>query len=413
LSSDKITIIGIGDDGFEGLTRHALDTLQRAGTIFGPSNLLDRVPASGAERVALSIDLEEAARSLAEPKTGPLILLASGDPLFYGVARFLCEKLGKDRFDVMPHVSSMQLAFARVKESWDDAYLTNLSTQTLSHVISKIRGAEKVGLFTTREVTPATVAATLVEQGTDYFMAYVCENLGSPDERVTRGSLREIAVQSFSDLNVMILVRQPGIPDRPERMLGKRLFGNPDECFLQSRPKRGLLTQAEVRVIALARMDLGPSSIVWDVGAGSGSVSIEAAQLAPDGQVFAIEMDPEDYNLLVQNSQQFGTLNLVPILGEAPQAWSSLPDPDVVFVGGTGRAVVPLIHAAWPRLRTGGRLVVHIGNLNNVTQAESELRSLGHVPDVLMIQISRSQEQMDSLRLESTSPTFLLVAKKD
>ena len=413
MSSEKITIIGIGDDGFEGLTRHALETIQNAGTIFGPSNLLDRVRPNGAELVALSIDLEEAAANLATPRRGPVVLLASGDPLFYGVARFLCEKLGKDRFDVVPHVSSMQLAFARVKESWDDAYLTNLSTQSLSHVISKIRAAEKVGLFTTREAAPNRVAAALVEQGTDYFTAYVCENLGSPDERVTRGSLSEIAAQAFSDLNVMILVRQPGIPDRPQRMLGKRLFGNPDECFLQSRPKRGLLTQAEVRVIALAQLDLGPSSIVWDVGAGSGSVSIEAAQLAPDGQVFAIEMDPEDYNLLVQNSQQFGTLNLVPILGEAPQAWSSLPDPDAVFVGGTGRAVVPLIQAAWPRLRDGGRLVVHMGNLANVTQAESALRALGYVPDVLMIQISRRQEQMDSLRLESISPTFLLVAKKD
>lgn len=413
MSSEKITIIGIGDDGFEGLTRHALETIQRAGTIFGPSNLLDRVETNGANLVPLSIDLDEAASSLAGSQPGPVVLLASGDPLFYGVARYLCEKLGKERFDVLPHVSSMQLAFARVKESWDDAYLTNLSTQNLSYVISKIRAAEKVGLFTTREDTPSKVAATLIEQGTDYFTAYVCENLGSPDERVTRGSLHEIAAQSFSDLNVMVLLRNPGIPDRPERMLGKRIFGNPDVCFLQSRPKRGLLTQAEVRVIALAHMDLGPSSIVWDVGAGSGSVSIEAAQLAPDGQIFAIEMDPEDYNLLVQNSQQFGTLNVVPILGEAPQAWSTLPDPDAVFVGGTGRAVVPLIQAAWPRLRTGGRLVVHMGNLTNVTQAESVIRSLGQVPDVLMVQVSRSQEQMDSLTLESTSPTFLLVARKD
>lgn len=409
----RITIIGIGDDGFEGLTRQALEMIQSASTVFGPSSLLNKVPAGSAALKTLSVNLEEAADSLAEKNLEPVVLLASGDPLFYGVARYLCDKLGKDRFDVIPHVSSMQLAFARVKESWDEAYLTNLASQSLSHVISRIRTAQKVGLFTTKEASPSSIAAALIAQGLDYFTAYVCENLGSPDERVTRGSLSEIASLEFSDLNVMILVRLPDIPDRPQRLQGKRLFGNPDECFLQSRPKRGLLTQSEVRVIALANLDLGPNSIVWDVGAGSGSVAIEAAQIANDGQVFAIEMDPEDYHLMIENSRTFGTLNLTPVLGEAPEAWSELPDPNAIFVGGTGRAVIPLIESAWPRLRSGGRLVVHASSLNNVTQAESVLRELGKVPDVLMIQLSRSQEQMDSLRLEAVSPTFLLTAVKD
>jgi precorrin-6Y C5,15-methyltransferase (decarboxylating) len=409
----RITIIGIGDDGFEGLTRQALEMIQSASTVFGPISLLNKVPAGSAVLKSLSVNLEEAADSLAEKNLEPVVLLASGDPLFYGVARYLCDKLGKDRFDVIPHVSSMQLAFARVKESWDEAYLTNLASQSLTHVISRIRTAQKVGLFTTKEASPSSIAAALIAQGLDYFTAYVCENLGSPDERVTRGSLSEIASLEFSDLNVMILVRLPDIPDRPQRLQGKRLFGNPDECFLQSRPKRGLLTQSEVRVIALANLDLGPNSIVWDVGAGSGSVAIEAAQIASDGQVFAIEMDPEDYHLMIENSRTFGTLNLTPVLGEAPEAWRELPDPNAIFVGGTGRAVIPLIESAWPRLRGGGRLVVHVSSLNNVTQAESVLRELGKVPDVLMIQLSRSQEQMDLLRLEAVSPTFLLTAVKD
>jgi precorrin-6Y C5,15-methyltransferase (decarboxylating) len=320
--------------------------------------------------------------------------------------------MGKDRFEVVPHVSSMQLAFARVKESWDEAYLSNLASQSLTHVVSRIRGASKVGLFTTEQAPPELISQTLLDQGVDYFTAYVCENLGSPDERVTRGTITEIAKQKFSPLNVMILIRWPDVPDRPARLQGKRLFGNPDDCFLQSRPKRGLLTQSEVRVIALSHMDIGPSSVVWDVGAGSGSVAIEAAQIAADGQVFAIEMDPEDYNLLVQNSRTFGTTNLTPVLGEAPEAWQDLPDPNAIFVGGTGRAVVQLIEAAWSRLRSGGRLVVHVSSLTNLTTAELSLRSLGQIPDVLMINLARSQEQMETLRLEAVSPTFLVTAVK-
>lgn len=410
--AQKITIIGIGDDGFEGLTRHALDLIQQAGTLFGPANLLSKVPLGGFQQVVLSADLDQAAQSIAEQTQGPLVMLASGDPLFYGVARYLCDRLGKDRFEVVPHVSSMQLAFARVKESWDEAYLSNLASQNLSHVLSRIRGAAKVGLFTTDQAPPQVISQALLDQGIEYFTAYVCENLGSPDERVTRGTISEIAKQTFSPLNVMILIRWPDVPDRPSRMQGKRLFGNPDECFLQSRPKRGLLTQAEVRVIALSQMDLGLSSVVWDVGAGSGSVAIEAAQIAAEGQVFAIEMDAEDYNLLVENSRTFGTHNLTPVLGEAPEAWQDLPDPNAIFVGGTGRAVIQLIEAAWARLRTGGRLVIHVSSLTNLTSAEMSLRLLGEVPDVLMINLARSQEQMESLRLEAVSPSFLVTAVK-
>ena len=410
--TQRITIIGIGDDGFDGLTRQALDMIQQAGTLFGPANLINKVPAGNFQTVVLSADLDQAARSIASATQGPLVMLASGDPLFYGVTRYLCDRLGKDRFEVIPHVSSMQLAFARVKESWDEAYLSNLASQSQTHVISRIRGAQKVGLFTTEQSPPDVIAQALLDQGVDYFTVYVCENLGSPDERVTRGSIAEIAKQRFSNLNVMILIRLPDVPDRPTRLQGKRLFGNPDECFLQSRPKRGLLTQSEVRVIALSQMDLGPSSIVWDVGAGSGSVAIESALIAAEGQVFAIEMDPEDYNLMVQNSRTFGTTNLTPVLGEAPDAWRELPDPNAIFIGGTGRAVVQLIEAAWARLRSGGRLVVHVSSLSNVTFAESSIRSLGQIPEVLMINLARSQEQMETLRLEAVSPTFLVSAIK-
>ena len=152
--------------------------------------------------------------------------------------------------------------------------------------VSQACTAQKVGMFTTDQCGPAEVAKGLLGRKIDYFTAYVCENLGARDERVTRGTLSEIATQKFDPLNVMILVRDPDAPDRPRDAVGRRLFGNPDEAFLQSQPKYGLLTPAEVRAIALAQLDIAPSSTVWDVGAGSGSVSIEAAQMASDGAVF-------------------------------------------------------------------------------------------------------------------------------
>ncbi len=147
------------------------------------------------------------------------VLVSGGDPLFYGVARYLCDRLGKDHFEVVPHVSSMQLAFARIKESWEDAYLTSLAGRPIEAVVDRIRTAEKVGLFSSDECPPSRLARELLDRGIDYFRAYVCENLGSPDERVTQGELADLAAMDFDPLNVVILIRKPNRPDRA--MLGE------------------------------------------------------------------------------------------------------------------------------------------------------------------------------------------------
>jgi precorrin-6Y C5,15-methyltransferase (decarboxylating) len=340
------------------------------------------------------------------------VVLVSGDPLFYGMARYLCDKLGKQRFEVVPHVSSMQLAFARVKESWEEAYLTNLASHPLEEVVERIRVAETVGLFTTEGAPPSVVADELLKRGIDYFSVYVCENLGSPDERVTQGELNDVIGQQFAPLNVMILVRKPGVPDRPVEAVGHRLFGNPDELFLQSRPKRGLLTPAEVRAMALAEMDLGPRSIVWDIGAGSGSVAVEAAQIAAAGTTYAIEMDAEDQTLIQSNAQRFNVANLVPILGRAPEAWTELPDADSIFLGGSGRDISRLADLAFQRLRPRGRLVANVGSIENLSDLHAVLHRRSRDVKVWMINVARGTYQLERIRFEALNPTFLLAVVK-
>ncbi len=408
----KIQIVGIGDDGLEGLTEAAQATIRTAEVLIGTARNLAGLPDSPAERLPTTGDLAELVEQLRARSSKRVVMIATGDPMFYGVTRYLCEQMGKDRFEILPHVSTMQLAFARVKESWDEAYLANVETVGLSRVIEKSRSAEKVGLFTSEVETPGVIASQLLLQGIDYFTVYVCENLGSRDERVTHGDLSAIAEQSFAPLNVMILIRKPNVPDRPSAMAGQRLFGNDDETFAQSQPKRGLLTPLEIRSIALALLDLGPRSVVWDVGAGSGSVSIEASRLAPDGTVYAIEMDPQDHGLILENAKRFGASNVVPVLGQAPDAWAELPDPDAVFIGGTGRAVQRIVELAGARLRPAGRLVVHVGSLENVPAVHATLRRLVGEPQVRMVQVSDGIEQFESLRLDSRNPTFLVSSLK-
>lgn len=410
-TTDKIHVIGVGDDGLEGITQNARQLIESADVLVGTASTLKLMP-GGKKHVVVGEDLQEAVSALEKLSAERTVVLASGDPLFYGVARYLCDKLGKDRFEVLPHVSSMQLAFARVKESWDEAYLTNLSNHKLPAVLERIRIAEKVGLFTTEEQSPAAVASALLERGIDYFTAYVCENLGSPDERVTQGELADFTDQTFAPLNVMILVRKPDVPDRPTDSVGHRLFGNPDEAFLQSKPKQGLLTPAEVRSMALAQLDLGPMSIVWDVGAGSGSVAIEAAQIADQGSTFAIEMDPDDHELIVENAKRFGVRNLVPVLGRAPDAWKDLPAPDAIFVGGTGREIRRIVEAAYDRLKPGGRLVSNVASIENVGDVHAVLHGRNPDVQVWMINLARGTFQMERIRFDALNPTFLLAVVK-
>jgi precorrin-6Y C5,15-methyltransferase (decarboxylating) len=410
----KIVIVGIGDDGLAGLTESARRLVAEADLILGAEGTLRLLDALGARKVALEPDMPAALRQVRDALATARrpVLVNYGDPLFYGVARYLGDRLGKDQFEVVPHVSSMQLAFARVKESWEDAYLTSLAGRPIQAVIDRVRTAEKVGLFSSDEQPPARLARALLDQGIDYFRAYVCENLGQPDERVTQAELADLATMEFDPLNVLILVRKPNRPDRAGRHGRYRLFGNPDDAFAQSQPKRGLITQAEVRSIALAQLDVRPTSCVWDIGAGSGSVAIEAAQLAYQGVVYAIEPEPNDLALIQANAESFGVPNVRPVAGRAPECLAGLPEPDAVFVGGTGRQVAPVLTAAYDRLVAGGRLAVNVAAIDSLAAAHQTLKALAGEVQLWNISVARGIDQMDRVRFQAVNPTFLLAVTK-
>jgi precorrin-6Y C5,15-methyltransferase (decarboxylating) len=411
----KIVIVGIGDDGIAGLTEAARAVVTQADVVLGAEPILRLLGTNPAASrfVPLDPDMSRALVQVREALSAQRpVLISYGDPLFYGVARYLTERLGKDRFEVIPHVSSMQLAFARVKESWDDAYLTSLDGRPLESIIDRIRVADKVGLFASDECPPRKLAKALLDQGIDYFRTYICEHLGQPDERVTQAELPELLDLEFDRLHVLILLRKAGRPDRAARLTRRRLFGNPDDAFTQSRPKRGLITQAEVRAIALAQLDVRPTSVVWDIGAGSGSVAIEAAQLASQGMVYAIEPDPNDLALLQTNAEAFGVPNVRPVAGRAPGCLADLPEPDAIFVGGTGRQVDAVLRAAFGRLAAGGNIVVNVATIDALAVAHQVLKERAGDVRVWNIQLSRGIDQMDRVRFQAVNPTFLLAATK-
>jgi len=416
VSAPKIPIVGVGPDGLAGLTLRSRELLTSAELVFGSDQVLRLLPELTAERVRIGTDLPSIVERIKTNAGGKRMAIVSiGDPLFYGTARYLCDKVGPDLFEVVPHISSMQLAFARLKETWEEAYLTDLSTKSLDDVLDKIRGAETVGLFTSEAYTPGRIAQELLARGIDYFRATVCENLGGKDERITQGELRDLQTMAFDPLNILILKR---LPDRPDaQRTGSKLsrFGNPDDLFAQSRPKSGLITQAEVRVLALAQMDLHTADVAWDVGAGSGSVAIEIAQLVTPGVVYAIEQDAADFHLISANLETFGVKNVKPVFGTAPAVFTGLPAPDAIFIGGNGGEISRLLEAAFTALRSGGRLVVNVGTLEMLSATYASMKRLAAgrgTVDVQLVNISRGVEQMESLRFEAVNPTFILSIRK-
>lgn len=192
-----------------------------------------------------------------------------------------------------------------------------------------------------------------------------------------------------------------------------RPLGLPDDAFAQRRPDRGMITKSEVRAVALYKLGLRPDSVVWDIGAGSGSVALEAAAIARNGRVYAVERDAESMRMLRENIRRLGPENVAPIRGEAPDALECLPAPDCVFIGGGGAKTPEIIARAAQRLRPGGRVVANFAAMERAIQAHADLTALGFQTDITMISASRAKPLPDgSLRLNALNPVFVVSAAR-
>ncbi len=417
MTGGRVFVVGVGADGPAGLGEAARRAVAEAGVLVGGRRLLACFPDHPGERVAVGADVGEAVAAVARAfREGRRVaVLASGDPLFHGIGAAVVEAVGPGAVEVIPHVSSVQLAFARLRLPWDDAALVSVHARPLGELLPAVRARPKVAVLTGGRHTPSAVAAFLLEQGCRGWRAWVCENLGSPGERVTGWTLEELPGREFAPLNVLVLLDPARLPGDGRGRRGPAagggadetppgagggaggeaprwpVLGLPDDAFEQRRPLRGLITRREVRLVSLGRLELPPAGVLWDVGAGTGSVAIEAARLAPGLRVYAVERDPDDAERARRNAARFGADGVAVVQGEAPAALAELPDPDRVFVGGTGGRLRQVLAAVAARLRPGGRLVLNAVTLETLAAAEAELARLGWERDVTLVSVARSR----------------------
>jgi precorrin-6Y C5,15-methyltransferase (decarboxylating) len=446
-TANKIFVIGIG---YRPLDERAKKIVCSADVLFASgrlSEVFQRYDEYAAVKdkitVINNVDQTIQAIRVEQQKKRKVVLLASGDPQFFGIGRRAVEEFGMDAVELLPDLSSIQIAFARIKEPWDDAFLISLhggpdiaKRRRLPYEAGDIpRLLERYGkmaVLTDKVNNPSVIATVIARSETtkqsqpqgiasplarnDGITMIVCERLGYPDEKIMRGTPEEMAGMSFSDPNVVIIMKEgargqgPGVRGQAEdnRHETNVMFGLRED---EIEHERGMITKDEVRAATVHKLRLPDSGVFWDIGAGSGSVSVEAARLCPALKIIAVEMNEERIAVLKNNIKKFSIRNIEVLYGAAPEVLTALPDPDRVFIGGSGGRLNTIVQAVGEKM-SSGIIVINAVTLDTLNNAVASLGKNGFKTEVSQISVSRSKVVSGTVHLNALNPVFIIKGEK-
>ncbi|MFI1223860.1 MULTISPECIES: precorrin-6y C5,15-methyltransferase (decarboxylating) subunit CbiE [unclassified Streptomyces] len=353
-----VSVVGIGADGFSGLSGTAREALCAAEVLIGGARQLELLPPECAgARVGWPSPLRPAVpRLLAEHRGRRIAVLASGDPMFYGIGRALAEELGPAGLHVLPHPSSVAYACARLGWPQEDTEVVTLVGRPAARLAASLYEGRRLLVLSADASTPATVAALLTSHGFGPSRLRVLEQLGGPDESCAEGLARQWAHAPGDRLNVIAIECRASA----DALRLGTVPGLPDEAYEHD----GQLTKRHIRAATLGALAPGPGELLWDVGGGSGSIAIEWLRAHPSCRALSVERDPVRAERITRNAERLGVPGLRVVTGPAPSALAGLPVPDAVFIGG-GLTAPGLLDACWEALRPGGRLVANTVTLES------------------------------------------------
>jgi precorrin-6Y C5,15-methyltransferase (decarboxylating) len=360
-------------------------------------------PGVGDERIDIVGRMGELKTMLADRAEKRCVVLASGDPLFYGIGTTVLRHFPDAEILTAP--SSVAEAFARVRLTWNDAELISIHGRPMADIGAALDRTGKVAVLTGGENSVAAVGKLL---GRRDGQAHICERLGAPPsedggERVRTMPIADLAGVEARDPNVLLLVA----PKRPKAVIPH----TDDGAFEKKMPKKGLITKREVRTLSLASLGIRAGDVCWDIGAGSGAVAIEMAMLGAS-KIYAVEKNEDGCRIIRQNADAFATPQVQVVHAKAPAGLDVLPDPDRVFVGGSGGNMGALVELLLSRLRPEGRLVVNAATIENLAECVGALKAANAEWSVTLVAISRSSPILDLTRFEALNPVWIVEASR-
>ena len=400
----QVHVVGLGVDHRD-ITPTALRLIDSAEVLAGGDRLLALFSDHPAVKVLIKSPLKNVIDRINQEMQShrKVVVLADGDPLFFGIGKRLIDAFGKDTVVIYPNVTTLQVAASKLKIPWHDIQTISLhGRKDIQPLLAALVKNNRVAVFTDPDFSPAKVADELIRRGVDTFNMHVFEGLGTETEKTGRFELKEAVKQTFSPLNFIILnrIKQAVIP---------LSLGLDDDLYLH---QRGLITKREIRVAGLSALEIEPHHTLWDLGAGCGSVAIEASLLAYEGIVLAVEKAPERIQLIRQNISRMGAYGVEVIHGEMPECLEFLPDPNRIFIGGGMGKDNSVLEAATERLRPGGKLVLHLVLMGSLARARDYLEDLKWPFSITQLQVSRSKDLAGDHRLEALNPVFIISVKK-
>ncbi|OEH93121.1 bifunctional cobalt-precorrin-7 (C(5))-methyltransferase/cobalt-precorrin-6B (C(15))-methyltransferase [Bacillus solimangrovi] len=397
--SEKIKLIGIGDEGRRSLLPLYEKWINECEVLVGGERQLAFFPNFQGDKIPIKVGLKSLVEKL-QQESRKVIILASGDPLFYGIGSYLSNKLD---IEIYPYLSSIQLAFARMEERWEDAYISSLHGRSIRGFAQKIDNKDKVAILTDQTNSPNEIAKYLISYHMTEYEAFIAENVGGETERCRWMSLSEMSEANFAPLNIVILKKKDESP--------VWTLGIEDEEFAQRKPDKGLLTKKEIRILTIGALNLRQDSTVWDIGTCTGSIAIEAARIAHNGAVYAIEKNKEDYENCLINTKKFRT-DITVVNAKAPEGLDQFPNPDAVFIGGTAGGMEEILNICCERLNSQGRIVLNAVTIENLSAALEAFKARGFETQITLAQISRSKPILHLTRFDALNPIYIITASR-
>lgn len=410
----QVTLIGLGG-AWDTVTPVAREALEQAELIVGAARLLESLPREGKKRYFTACRTEEIFTILTQEDPERACVVFSGDTGFYSGARLLLPRLREHEIDchVLPGLSSVQLLAARLGRPWQDWTLCSAHGTACDPISALMRGAPAFFL-TGGTSTPDALCRAIADAGLGELRVTIGENLAAADERLVETTAAEAASMRFAPLSV--LLTEAARPDLPDGSLadgsladGSLADGSlADELFVRGNVP---MTKQEVRAVIRSKLRIRHADTVWDVGAGTGSISVELALAAAGGRVYGVERAEEAWALIEANRRRFGAWNLRLVRGTAPEALAGLPAPDAVFVGGSGGYLREILTAAFAA-NPAARLCVSAIALETLEATLSTLRALGRDAEVTQLAVAHAKPAGTLHLLTANNPIFLITVKR-